>query len=148
MQIGPARQLVTEDEIFDLVREHLRGVETAIGIESSASLTAVTAPISKHLEQNGEKHLRAALLLLCCRVAGGGGSRMAIQLGAVVEMLHAATLVHDDMVDGRPSDHVQCANLACVLAGDWLYIRAFRVALQERVLDVGAGVAQMMVAGS
>jgi octaprenyl-diphosphate synthase len=143
MAIGHVRQVVTADEIFDLVREDLLGVEIAIGIESSAS---VTAPISKYLERNGEKRLRAGLLLLCARFAGGGGSRMAIELGAVVEMLHAATRVHDDMVDGRLSDEGQCANRACVLAGDWLYIRAFRVAQQERVLDVVLGAAQAMVA--
>jgi octaprenyl-diphosphate synthase len=83
---------------------------------------------------------------------------MAIQLGAVVEMLHAATLVHDDVTDveqtrrGCPSADVhwashQRANHSCVLAGDWLYIQAFRVALQERVLDMVIGVTQAMVVG-
>jgi octaprenyl-diphosphate synthase len=152
MQIGRARQVVTADEIFDLVREDLNCVENAIRVESAASVPAVTTPISKYLEQDGEKRLRAALLLLCSRFAGGGNKRMAIQLGAVVEMLHAATLVHDEMIDGAqtryawPSDHIHRANRTCVLAGDWLYIRAFRVALQERVLDVVLGAAQTMVA--
>jgi octaprenyl-diphosphate synthase len=152
MEIGRARQVLTADETFDLVREDLHGVEKAIGIESVASAGTVT-PISKYLQQNGGKRLRAALLLLCTRLAGGGGSRMAIQLGAVVEMLHAATLVHDEVIDvkqprpGWPSANVQWANRTCVLAGDWLYIRAFRVALQERVLDLVIGVAQTMVVG-
>jgi len=152
MGIGRARAVLTADEIFDLVREDLRGVEIAIGVESAASVPAVTTPISKYLERDGEKRLRAALLLLCSRFAGGGNSRMAIQLGAVVEMIHAATLVHDEMIDGAqtrcawPSDDIHFANRTCVLAGDWLYIRAFRVALQERVLDVVLGAAQTMVA--
>jgi len=167
MEIGRTRQVLTADEIFDLVREDLHGVEKAIGIESAASVDTVM-PISKYLQQNGGERLRAALLLLCARFAGsGGGSRMAIQLGAVVEMLHAATLVHEDVIDaevihtdviqmeqtrrGWPSANVQAnvewANRTCVLAGDWLYLRAFRVALQERVLDVVLGAAQMMVMG-
>ncbi|HWE84691.1 MAG TPA: polyprenyl synthetase family protein [Terracidiphilus sp.] len=151
MELGRARQILTADEIFDLVREDLHEVERAICIESVPSVDTVT-PISKYLQQNGGERLRAALLLLCARFEGGGG-RMAIQLGAVVEMLHAAALVHDDVTDveqrrrGRPSADIQWANSTCVLAGDWLYLRAFRVALQERVLDLAIGAAQKMVMG-
>jgi octaprenyl-diphosphate synthase len=152
MEIERARQVLTEHEIFDLVREDLHGVEGSIGIESIVSVDNVI-PVSKVLQQNGEERLRAALLLLCSRCAGGGASKMAIRLGAVVEMLHAAALVHDCMVDveqtrrGPPSANVRWDNCACVLAGDWLYVRAFRVALQEHVFDRVIGVAQMMVMG-
>jgi octaprenyl-diphosphate synthase len=152
MEIERLRQVLTAHEIFDPVREDLLSVEKAIGIESVASVGAVTL-ISKYLQPNGGQRVRAALLLLCARFAGGGGSRLAIQMGAVVEMLHAATLVHDDVVDmeqtrrGWPSANVQSANRICVLAGDLLYIRAFRMALQERVLDLVIGVAQTMVVG-
>ena len=81
---------------------------------------------------------------------------MAVQLGAVVEMLHVATLVHDDVIDvaqtrrGRPSANVQWGNHICVLAGDWLYMQAFQVALRERnfhVLDLLIGLTQLMVEG-
>jgi octaprenyl-diphosphate synthase len=152
MEIERARQVLTADVIFDLVREDLHSVERAIGIESFASVDTVT-PISKYLQQNGGERLRAGVLLLCARFGGGGSSRMAIQLGAVVEMLHAAALVHDDVLDVEQSSrdwrsvNVQCANSTCVLAGDWLYLRAFRVALQERVLDLAISAAQMMVMG-
>jgi octaprenyl-diphosphate synthase len=152
MEISRARQVLTADEIFDLVREDLHDVEKAIGIESFASVDTVT-PISKYLQQNGAERLRAALLLLCVRFAGGGSSRTAIQLGAVVEMLHAAALVHSDAIDveqtrrGWSVDNAQWASCSSVLAGDWLYLRAFRVALQERVLDRVIGVAQMMAMG-
>jgi octaprenyl-diphosphate synthase len=152
MGIGATREVLTADEVFDLVREDLRSVEIAIGVESAASVPAVTTPISKYLERDGGKRLRAALLLLCSRFAGDGNRRMAIQLGAVVEMIHAATLVHDKMIDGAqtryawPSDHIHFANRTCVLGGDWLYVRAFRVALEQRVLDVVLCAAQTMVA--
>jgi octaprenyl-diphosphate synthase len=80
----------------------------------------------------------------------------AVRLGAVVEMLHTATLVHDDIIDGadirrgRPSANTTWGNEKCVLAGDWLYMQAFKVALEERnlkVLDLLIGLTQQMVEG-
>jgi octaprenyl-diphosphate synthase len=74
----------------------------------------------------------------------------------VVELLHAATLVHDDVIDaaetrrGRPSSNVKWGNHTCVLAGDWLYMQAFQIALRERnfqILDLLIGLTQMMVEG-
>jgi octaprenyl-diphosphate synthase len=154
MAIDRAGQVLTAAEIFDLVREDLQWVEKAIDLEAVASVETVTT-IGKYLQQSGGKRLRPALLLLCARFSGGGG-KTAIQLGAVVEMLHAATLVHDDVIDvaqtrrGRPSANVQWGNHTCVLAGDWLYMQAFQVALRERnfhVLDLLIGLTQMMVEG-
>ncbi len=150
MEIGRARQILTH-EMFDLVREDLQDVEKAIGIESAVPISTVT-PSSKYLQQTAGERLRAALLLLCARFAGGG-NRMAIKLGAVVELLHAAALVHDDIIDAEPtsrgwtSANVQGANCIGVLAGDWLYLVAFRAALQERVFHLVIGEAQMMVIG-
>jgi len=92
---------------------------------------------------------------LSSRLIGDGGES-AIRLGAVVEMIHAATLVHDDVIDaaetrrGRPSANVQWGNHTCVLAGDWLYMQAFHMALRERnfhILDLLIGLTQMMVEG-
>jgi octaprenyl-diphosphate synthase len=80
----------------------------------------------------------------------------AIRLGTVVEMVHTATLVHDDIIDGadtrrgRPSANTRWGNEKCVLAGDWLYMQAFRVALEEknlRVLELLIGLTQQMVEG-
>src|ERR1700734_251299 len=149
-----AGQVLSASEIFDLVREDLERVEKAINVESIASVETVTT-IGRYLQQSGGKRLRPALLLLCARFSGGGG-KTAIQLGAVVEMIHAATLVHDDVIDvaqtrrGRPSANVQWGNHTCVLAGDWLYMQAFQVALRERnfhVLDLLISLTQMMVEG-
>ena len=105
---------------------------------------------------SGGKRLRPSLLLLCSRAGGRRRETSAIRLGAVVEMIHAATLVHDDVIDmaqtrrGRPSTNVQWGNHTCVLAGDWLYMQAFQVALRERnfhVLDLLISLTQMMVEG-
>jgi octaprenyl-diphosphate synthase len=79
-----------------------------------------------------------------------------VRLGAVVEMVHTATLVHDDIIDGadtrrgRPSANTTWGNSKCVLAGDWLYMQAFHIALEERnfkVLDLLIGLTQQMVEG-
>ncbi|MDE3195069.1 MAG: polyprenyl synthetase family protein [Acidobacteriota bacterium] len=154
MEIERAGQVLTAAELFELVREDLQRVEKAIDVESVASVDTVTM-IGRYLQQSGGKRLRPALLLLAARFAGGGG-KTAIQLGAVVETIHAATLVHDDVIDmaqtrrGRPSANIQWGNHTCVLAGDWLYMQAFQVALRERnfhVLDLLIGLTQMMVEG-
>jgi octaprenyl-diphosphate synthase len=154
MEIERAGQVLTAREIFDLVREDLEAVEKAIDIESIASVDTVTT-IGRYLHQSGGKRLRPALLLLCARFVGSAG-KTAIHLGAVVEMIHAATLVHDDVIDvartrrGRPSANVQWGNHTCVLAGDWLYMQAFQVALRERnfhILDLLISLTQMMVEG-
>src|SRR5581483_11265653 len=94
MKTERAGPILTAGEIFDLVREDLQKVEMAIDAGSLASVETVTK-IGRYLQQSGGKRLRPALLLLCARFAGDGG-KMAVKLGAVVEMLHVATLVHDD----------------------------------------------------
>ena len=150
-KLGPA---LTTSEVFELVRGDLQLVETEIGLESVASVEAVTT-IGQYLYAAGGKRLRPALLLLCARALGGHGAS-AIRMGAVVEILHAATLVHDDVIDqaetrrGRPSTNVQWGNHTCVLAGDWLYMQAFQIALRERnfhVLDLLISLTQLMVEG-
>jgi octaprenyl-diphosphate synthase len=147
-------QALAVKEIFDLISEDLRRVEQEIGSESVASVDVVTA-IGRYLQSSGGKRLRPALLLLSSKLLGNGGES-AIRLGAVVEIIHAATLVHDDVIDvaqtrrGRPSANVQWGNHTCVLAGDWLYMQAFQIALRERnfhVLDLLIGLTQMMVEG-
>jgi len=93
--------------------------------------------------------------LLAAKLCGYEGSA-AIRLGAVVEQLHTATLVHDDIIDGadtrrgRPSTNSRWGNHMSVLAGDWLYMQAFNIALAERnfkILDLLIGLTQGMVEG-
>ena len=154
MNLGKLGQAITAKEIFDLIHDDLERVETEIRLETVASVEVVTN-IGRYLQAAGGKRLRPALLLLASKLAGEGGAS-AIRLGAVVEIIHAATLVHDDVIDdartrrGRPSTNVQWGNHTSVLAGDWLYMQAFHVALRERnfhVLDLLIGLTQMMVEG-
>lgn len=141
-------------EILDLVRDELILVEREISSQSVAPVDAITT-IGQYIQEAGGKRLRPTLLLLCSKLAGHCGES-AVRLAAVVEMIHAATLVHDDVIDdartrrGRPSTNSRWGNHTSVLAGDWLYMQAFQVALRERdfrVLDILIGVTQMMVEG-
>jgi octaprenyl-diphosphate synthase len=144
----------TARNIFDLVRDDLALVEQEIAAENSAAIDPV-CQISSYLTEGGGKRLRPALLLLAAGASGYRG-KSAIRLGAVVEMLHSATLIHDDVIDaadtrrGRPSANSRWGNHMSVLAGDWLYMQSFEVALRERnfeVLDILIDLTQNMVEG-
>jgi octaprenyl-diphosphate synthase len=148
------RQSASAYEAFDLVLPDLQQVEREISVESVASVEAITT-INRYVQAGGGKRLRPALLLLCNRLFGPA-SDSARRLAAVVEMIHTATLVHDDVIDvaktrrGRPSSNVVWGNHTSVLAGDWLYMQAFQMALRERnfhILDLLISLTQMMVEG-
>ena len=154
MAFGKIGQSLTALEIFDLVRGDLDQVEREIGLESIASVDAVTY-IGQYLQSGGGKRLRPILVLLCGRLFGESNPGL-VRMAAVVEMIHTATLVHDDVIDmaktrrGRPSINVVWGNHTSVLAGDWLYMQAFQVALRERsfpILDLLINLTQMMVEG-
>src|SRR5437763_1353141 len=141
-------------EIFELLRDDLAAIEREFGRDTVSDVTAITE-IGEYLRVGGGKRIRPALLLLSSKLFNYEG-RGAVRLGAVVEIIHTATLVHDDIIDeaqtrrGRPAANTQWGNSKCVLAGDWLYMQAFRVALQERnfrILDVLIELTQQMVEG-
>jgi octaprenyl-diphosphate synthase len=140
--------------IFDLLRDDLAAIERELGRDAASGVSTITE-IAEYLREGGGKRIRPSLLLLAAHLLGYTGPG-AIRLGAVVEMVHTATLVHDDIIDGadmrrgRPSANTTWGNEKCVLAGDWLYMQAFRVALEEknlRVLDLLIGLTQQMVEG-
>ncbi len=137
-----------------MLREDLVSVEQELGRDAASSVSTITE-IAEYLREGGGKRIRPSLLLLAAHQLGFFGPS-AIRLGAVVEMVHTATLVHDDIIDGadtrrgRPSANTTWGNEKCVLAGDWLYMQAFRVALEERnlrILDLLISLTQQMVEG-
>ena len=141
-------------EIFELLREDLVAIEREFGRDTVAGVEAITE-IGEYLRAGGGKRLRPALLLLAARLFSYQG-RGAVRLGAVVEIIHTATLVHDDIIDeaqtrrGRPAANTQWGNSKCVLAGDWLYMQAFKIAVRERnfrILDTLIDLTQQMVEG-
>ena len=140
--------------IFDLIRDDLALVEQEIAAQSCVAIEPI-AEISDYLREGGGKRLRPALLLLSAAAAGYRG-QSAVRLGAVVELIHSATLVHDDVIDGantrrgRPSANARWGNHMSVLAGDWLYMQSFEMALRERnfaILDILIDLTQNMVEG-
>src|ERR1043165_1718210 len=145
---------INAKEFFELLREDLSAIEREFGRDTVSGVEAITE-IGEYLRNGGGKRIRPALLLLSSKLFNYEG-RGAVRLGAVVEIIHTATLVHDDIIDeaqtrrGRPAANTQWGNSKCVLAGDWLYMQSFKVALQERnfrILDALIELSQQMVEG-
>jgi octaprenyl-diphosphate synthase len=141
-------------EVFDLLRDDLLAIEREFERDAISGVEVITE-IGEYLREGGGKRIRPALLLLSSKLCGYEGQG-AVRLGSVVEIIHTATLVHDDIIDealtrrGRPSANTQWGNSKCVLAGDWLYMQAFKIALEEKnfkVLDLLIGLTQQMVEG-
>ncbi len=154
MAIGKLGLVFTAREIQNLVARDLERVESEFRLESVGSVEAV-AQIAQYLQANGGKRLRPILLLVSTRLFSEP-SHEAIRLAAVVELIHTATLVHDDIIDeaktrrGKPSANIIWGNQTSVLAGDWLYMQAFQIALRLRnfeVLDLLITLTQQMVDG-
>ncbi|MGA7158980.1 MAG: polyprenyl synthetase family protein [Acidobacteriaceae bacterium] len=146
--------IATAAEVFDLLKDDLAAIEVEFS-RQAASPVAVVTDIANYLIAGGGKRIRPLLLLLSAKSLHCDTDAR-IRLGAVVEMLHTATLVHDDIIDeadtrrGRPSSNTTWGNAKCVLAGDWLYMQAFQTALAERnfrILDLLISLTQEMVEG-
>jgi octaprenyl-diphosphate synthase len=141
-------------EIFELLHDDLVAIEVEFGQDTVSDVSAITE-IGEYLREGGGKRIRPALLLLAAKLFNYRGTG-AVRLGAVVEIIHTATLVHDDIIDeaqtrrGRPAANTRWGNSKCVLAGDWLYMQSFKIAVQERnfrVLDTLIELTQQMVEG-
>jgi octaprenyl-diphosphate synthase len=124
-------QVLTAAAPADLVREELEQVRQALD-QASASEVEVLQEAARHILGGSGKLVRPQLLLLTTRALGGSLSR-AVPLAAACELVHTATLVHDDIVDesdsrrGRMAVQFYFGNSASVLMGDYLVIRAFRL---------------------
>jgi octaprenyl-diphosphate synthase len=154
MGISRIGQALTARDILQLVENDMRRMEEVMRLESIASVDAISA-INRHIQASGGKRLRPTLVLLSTNLFGPV-SDLAVSMAAVVEMIHTATLVHDDVIDaaetrrGKPSTNALWGNNTSVLAGDWLYMQAFQVAIRARnfrILDLLIGLTQLMVEG-
>ena len=129
-------------------------MEQELHRQSSSNIQLVDR-IGRYIHDSGGKRLRPAMLLLSAQMCGFEGPAC-YRLGAVVEMVHSATLVHDDIIDdakvrrGRASVNANWGNEITVLMGDWLYMTSFQLALGERhfrILDILADVTRKMTEG-
>jgi octaprenyl-diphosphate synthase len=127
-------------EIVALVEDDLVKVE-ALFQEQVLSDVGLVAEIGRYIQQGGGKRIRPALLLLASRLCGYRGDR-GILLAAVVEFIHTATLLHDDIIDeatvrrGRRSVNSRWGNDITVLLGDFLYTKSMAMALSQDNLPI------------
>ena len=136
------------------VAEDLARVDALIGRRLESDV-ALVREVARYIVASGGKRLRPALLLLACRAVGYVGEGR-LQLAAVVEFIHTATLLHDDVVDeselrrGRSTANAAFGNAASVLVGDFLYSRAFQMMVElddMRVMHVLAEATNTIASG-
>jgi octaprenyl-diphosphate synthase len=125
---------------LSLVEGKLRRVEDELLTRTRSPIPTI-GEIGDYLVEGGGKRIRPALLLLSARVLGYEGERD-VAYAAVIELIHTATLVHDDIIDaaeirrGRASVNRRWGNELTVLFGDYLYMRSMEIALEEGDLRV------------
>lgn len=141
--------------IFALIQDDLAQMEEEF-LRQLRSNVQIISHIGEYLRDGGGKRIRPALLLLTAKLFGRPATPAIIRMATVIESLHTATLVHDDIIDdaqvrrGRPSVNRVWGNQITVLMGDWLYMAAFETALQQRsfeVLDILTSMTRQMTEG-
>ena len=121
------------------IREDLEAVEREFA-RHVQSQVALIPTMGKYIQSSGGKRIRPAVLLMAARMSGYTGEHGALY-ASVVEFIHTATLVHDDIIDaselrrGRQAVHSRWGNDVTVLLGDFLYIKSMSLALTQNSLD-------------
>ena len=109
--------------------------------ESIQSRAELIPRNSNHIIQGGGKRIRPTLLIASARACGYRGKRI-LSLGAAVELLHSATLLHDDVVDcsqnrrGRPAAHTVFCNSASILVGDFILAKGVSLIVDNRSIEI------------
>jgi octaprenyl-diphosphate synthase len=140
--------------VLSLIADDMAAVDEVIARRLDSGVPLV-GEVSRYIVSAGGKRLRPALLLLVCGALDYRGTQR-FNLAAVVEFIHTATLLHDDVVDestlrrGRPTANENFGNPASVLVGDFLYSRAFQMMLdagQMRVMEILADATNVIAEG-
>lgn len=127
-------------KIFAPIAADMKAVDDVIRAELASDVSRMKE-ISEYITSAGGKRMRPALLIMICRALGYQGT-LCQYLGATIELLHTATLMHDDVVDesemrrGRPTANARWGNGAAVLVGDFLYTRSFQMMVRAGNLRV------------
>ncbi|OGB29816.1 MAG: octaprenyl diphosphate synthase [Burkholderiales bacterium RIFCSPLOWO2_12_FULL_61_40] len=125
---------------LSIVEQDMRQVDHVIA-QRLASGVPLVGSVSHYIITAGGKRLRPALLLLCCGALGFHGDQR-FNMAAVVEFIHTATLLHDDVVDdsalrrGNATANAKFGNPASVLVGDFLYSRAFQMMVDTQSMRI------------
>jgi octaprenyl-diphosphate synthase len=126
--------------LFEPIRDDLKEVEREFA-RHVQSQVAVIPEIGNYVKDGGGKRIRPAVLLMAARMAGYTGER-AVLYAAVIEFIHSATLVHDDIIDeaqtrrGRDAAHTRWGNHLTVLFGDFLYLKSMSLALSQDNIEL------------
>jgi octaprenyl-diphosphate synthase len=147
---------LTAKRIFSPIVAELTQVEAEFKRQARSNVQVIDY-LGDYLRESGGKRVRPALTILSTYAVGGDSSRYnMIRMATVMEFLHTATLVHDDIIDGadtrrnRPTVNSLYGNETAVLMGDWLYMSAFETSLAERslpILDILTRVTRKMTEG-
>jgi octaprenyl-diphosphate synthase len=127
-------------QIFEPIRADLEKVDEEFGRHVQSQVDLIPK-IGNYIQTSGGKRIRPAVLLMASRLSGYQGDR-AVLYAAVVEFIHTATLVHDDIIDdsdlrrGRLAVHSRWGNDITVLLGDYLYIKSMALALTHDTLEL------------
>jgi octaprenyl-diphosphate synthase len=128
------------ERLLELIAPKLQDVEEELRRNFQSNIRTIH-DVGEHILAGGGKRLRPALLLLVSKMLRYDGYRDVVY-GAVIEFIHTATLVHDDIIDeaalrrGRTSINYRWGNHLTVLVGDYLYTHSMNLALAEGNLDV------------
>jgi octaprenyl-diphosphate synthase len=144
----------TFSTVLSIVEQDMHQVDQVIARRLDSGVPLV-GKVSRYIISAGGKRLRPVLLLLCCGALGFKGEQR-FNLAAVVEFIHTATLLHDDVVDesalrrGSPTANASFGNPASVLVGDFLYSRAFQMMVDAhnmRIMEVLANATNIIAEG-
>jgi len=151
-----AQATLSARRIFSVIGNELQQVEIEFERQARSNVQVI-AYLGEYLRASGGKRVRPALTILSNYAVGGDGARYnSIRMATVMEFLHTATLVHDDIIDkadtrrNRPTVNALYGNETAVLMGDWLYMSAFETSLAERslpILDILTSVTRKMTEG-
>src|SRR6187200_2036983 len=147
---------ISARRIFNIVANEMIQIELEFERQARSNVQVIDY-LGDYLRASGGKRVRPALAILSNYAVGGDGSRYnSIRMATVMEFLHTATLVHDDIIDKadmrrkRPTVNALYGNETAVLMGDWLYMSAFETSLAERslpILDILTRVTRKMTEG-
>jgi len=147
---------ISARRIFSIIANELMQVELEFERQARSNVQVIDY-LGEYLRASGGKRVRPALTILSTYAVGGDGARYnSIRMATVMEFLHTATLVHDDVIDKadmrrkRPTVNALYGNETAVLMGDWLYMSAFETSLAERslaILDILTSVTRKMTEG-
>lgn len=147
-------QFISFEDVNTLASDDMQAVDSLIHV-SLKSDVALVSQVSEYIVTSGGKRLRPLIVLLASRALGYSGEKH-IHAAAIIEFIHTATLLHDDVVDsstrrrGKDTANTVFGNQASVLVGDFLYSRAFQMMVQVdsmRVMQILADATNMIAAG-